>query len=150
MHTLPDCHKLKRSAQNAPYSAQKRAQADDEGGVVANYRSLEVFAIPTKLLRRGGEDFLLYDSGPGADRILLFGADPNLRALRNSTAWGADGTFEVRPNLRAKVYTIHAVSSGYCIPCIYALLPGKSQGAHATMWGQVRDLVGDDADRGAF
>ena len=52
------------------------------------------------------------------------------------------------PNLRVQVYAIHAISSGYCVPCIYALLPGKSQGAYATMWGQVRNLVGDDADRG--
>ena len=70
-----------------------------------------------------------------------------MRALRNATVWGADGAFEVCPNLRAQVYAIHAVSSGYCIPHIYALLPGKSQGAYATMWGQVRDLVGDEADR---
>ena len=126
---------------------RRSAQADGEGGVVANYRSLEALAIQTKLLRMDGVDFLLYDSGPGDDRILLVGVGPNQRALRNATVWGADGTFEVRPNLRAQVYTIHAVSSGYCIPCIYALLPGTSPGAYATMWGQVRDLVGDDADR---
>ena len=149
-HTLPDPHKLKRSAQNAPYRAQKRAKADDEGGVVENYRSLEVLAIPAKLLRRGGDDFILYDLGPGADRILLFGADPNMRALRSSPVWGADGAFKVCPNLRAQVYTIHPVSSGYCMPCISALMPNKSQGAYATIWGQARDLAGDDADRERF
>ena len=41
MHThTPDSHMIKRSAQNAPYGAQKRAKADGEGGVVANYRSM--------------------------------------------------------------------------------------------------------------
>ena len=59
MHTRPDPHNLKRSAQNASYRAQKRAPSDGEGGVVANYRSMEVLAIPTKLLHRGGEGPLL-------------------------------------------------------------------------------------------
>ena len=53
----------------------------------------------------------------------------------------------MRPNLWAQVYTIHAASPGYSVPCIYALLPVKSQGAYATMWEQVRNLVGEDADR---
>ena len=53
----------------------------------------------------------------------------------------------MRPNLWAQVYTIHAASPGYSVPCIYALLPGKSQGAYATMWGQARNLLGDEADR---
>ena len=46
MHTLPDPHKLKRSAQNASYREKKRAQADGDGGVVANYRSMGVLATP--------------------------------------------------------------------------------------------------------
>ena len=123
------------------------AQADNDGGVVPNYRSLEELVIPNKLLQRNDGDFLLFDSGPGEGRILLFGAASNLVALRNAEVWGSDGTFKVCPRLWIQVYTIHAVSEGYCIPCIYALLPGKSQGAYETMWGQVRELVGEDADK---
>ena len=61
----------------------------------------------------GGDGCLLYDSGPGADRILLFGKEPNMRAIRNAPVWGADGAFTVRPNMRAQVYKIQEVSSGY-------------------------------------
>jgi len=49
------------------------------------------------------EDFLLFDSGPGADRILIFSTAYNLHNLHNSTEWYCDGTFRVssrrQPNM---------------------------------------------------
>ena len=53
----------------------------------------------------------------------------------------------MRPNLWALVYAFRAVSPGYCVPCIYALLRGGIQGAYATIWGDMRDLACEDADR---
>ena len=91
MQSLPDTHRLKRSAQNAAYRSRKRAQADNDGGVVPNYRSLEELVIPNKLLRRNDGDFLLFDSGPGEDRILLFGTASNLASLRNAEVWERTG-----------------------------------------------------------
>ena len=49
------------------------------------------------------EDFLLFDSGPGADRILIFSTADNLQNLQNSTEWYCDGTFRLssrrQPNM---------------------------------------------------
>ena len=42
---------------------------------------------------------------------------------------------------------MRAVVGGCCLPCIYALLPGKSQGAYTTMWGKIRNILGEDADK---
>ena len=122
--------------------------ADGEDGVVDNYQPIEGLAIPTKLIRMRGWDFLLYDSGGGDDRILLFGADPIMRAIRPAPVWVSDGAFKVRPGLWAKVYTPREVAFGYCAPCIYANLPGESQGAYSAMWGQARALAGEGADGG--
>ena len=60
---------------------------------------------------------------------------------------GGRGAQSLPEALGPKVYTIHAVSDGYCLPCIYALLHGKSQWAYETMRGQGREIVGEDAGK---
>ena len=48
------------------------------------------------------------------------------------------------------VYTIHALVSGFHIPCAYALLPNKTTGAYATMRYAIRAQLGvesSDMDR---
>ena len=147
-HSLPSLGSLKRSAQNAMYRSQKKAQSVGSGGVAPNYNSLEALSIPPQvLLREGGENFLLHDSGPGADRILMFGCERNIRSLAQADVWGADGTFKVCPRLWCQLYTVHAVTEGYCLPCVYALLPNKTQEAYTRMWGEIRVLLGDDYDK---
>ena len=90
------------------------------GGFVANYNSLEELYIPPNLMiRPGGDEFLLYDSGPGVGRILLFGAEANIAAIRSATVWAADGNFKVCPELRAQLYAIHALVDGYPPPRVY-------------------------------
>ena len=107
--------------------------------------SLEARSIPPQVLHRaGGENVLIRDIGPCADRISTFGRERNIRSLDQSDVWAADGTFKVCPRLWRQLYTIHSVSQGYCIPCVYALLPNKTQEKYTRMWGEVRVLLGDD------
>ena len=64
--SLPTSGALKRSTQNASFHARKKAQVDGEAGFIANYNALMELAIPPHLMRRrDGDEFLLYDSGPG-------------------------------------------------------------------------------------
>src|SRR5271163_4389021 len=53
------------------------------------------------------QDFVLFDSGPGEDRILLFGCHQLLDGLAHASFWLADGTFKVVPSLFFQLYTIH-------------------------------------------
>ena len=70
----PPSESAKRSARNAAHLAAGRLGADGESGFVANYRPMDDLAIPPNLPRRGGgAEFLLRDSGDGADRILILG-----------------------------------------------------------------------------
>ena len=59
-----------------------------------------------------GEMFLLYDSGPDPERILIFGTCQNIEMLKCSQHWLADGTFKTAPVLFQQVYVIHALRGG--------------------------------------
>ena len=74
-----------------------------------------------------GQDFLLYDSCPIATRILNFGTRENLNLMERSPHWFLDGTLKTAPSIFFQLYMIHALVSVRTIPCVYALLPNKSQ-----------------------
>lgn len=79
----------------------------------------------------GGEQFLLYDSGVGdGDRMLIFATAKSLQLLRSSMHWFMDGTFKIVPQLFYQLYSIHSLVDGRVIPCIYALLPNKTQATY--------------------
>ena len=73
------------------------------------------------------EQFLLHDSGPGENRILIFGRYRSLEILAESTSWYADGTFKVAPSLFSQIYVILAKYMNGVHPLLYALLPDKKK-----------------------
>ena len=80
---------------------------------------------------RKGDNFLLWDSGPENDRILVFGTDANLQILKATREWHLDGTFKVCPDIFEQLYTVHAKApSGKTVPVLFALLPGKSRAVY--------------------
>ena len=76
-----------------------------------------------------GEQFLLYDS-QDESRILIFATQACLNQLQNSAHWFIDGTFKTVPSLYTQLYTIHCLTSGQIVPCIYALLPDKREATY--------------------
>ncbi len=80
-----------------------------------------------------GAPFLRWDSGD-ADRILLFGSQEKLNALQINADWFVDGTFDSVPLIYGQLVTVHALVDGVCIPCVYALLPDKSQATYTRMF----------------
>ncbi|QQP38549.1 Uncharacterized protein FKW44_019154 [Caligus rogercresseyi] len=75
-----------------------------------------------------GERFILFDSGYGVqDRMLIFATDHCLNLLESSQNWFCDGTFKVVPTIFFQLFTIHAKVRDFVIPCVYALLPNKTQ-----------------------
>lgn len=55
------------------------------------------------------ERFLLYDSGPGDDRILIFSKDRNLQYLNDVEVMLMDGTFEIVPPMFEQQYTLQGI-----------------------------------------
>ena len=88
-----------------------------------------------------GTDFLLHDSGPGHNRILIFSTRHNLTLLAQCSKWYADGTFKISPNIFQQVYTIHGRVFGKQIfPLVYCLLPNKTFATYKGMLQAVKEL----------
>ncbi|KAB0801401.1 hypothetical protein PPYR_01533 [Photinus pyralis] len=101
----------------------------------------EEFTITTN-----GELFLLHDSGPVNDRILIFSTARNINLLAMSQHWYADGTFKVVPPLFLQLYTIHGIKDHVAIPLIYALLPNKTEQTYLNLLREIKNLLpADDA-----
>ena len=88
-----------------------------------------------------GENFLLHDSTSDGKRILIFGTAKSVTFLRNHPHWCLDGTFKVVPEIFVQLYTIHAVVDHHTIPCIYALLPDKTQITYNKFIQEVENLT---------
>ena len=100
-----------------------------------NLKSLEELIIPLEYrLTAKGDDFLLYDSGPGPQRILIFGTQMNLEMLNTSQIWLSDGTFKTAPTLFAQVYCIHGLRGGPNLLEDGLLLPNKMETTYKRMW----------------
>lgn len=68
--------------------------------------SLDDLVIPESLKSIKDEKFLLYDSGPGPNRILIFSTQRNLEMLRRVDVLLMDGTFDIVPPLFSQLYTV--------------------------------------------
>ncbi|CAI6362996.1 unnamed protein product [Macrosiphum euphorbiae] len=87
------------------------------------------------------ENFLLCDTGPGLNRILVFGRQRGLEVLTTSDEWFVDGTFSISPNLFSQVFVILGCRNGGVHPCLYALLPNKEQATYCTLLVELKRLV---------
>jgi hypothetical protein len=86
------------------------------------------------------ETFLLDDSGPGLDRILIFGRLSSLDILERSKIWFCDGSFKIAPPLIAQVYVILAKDIGGVHPLIYALFPNKQAKIYQQLFHRLKQL----------
>ena len=87
-----------------------------------------------------GHPFLLYDSGPSNNRILLFSTQRNLDLMTQCNHWYADGTFKSAPQLFTQIYTIHAMKYDNVIPTIFVLMPNKTQSSYNQLFSALKRL----------
>ena len=55
--------------------------------------------------------------------------------------WFVDGTFKVCPQIMFQIYTIHPQINGRILPCIYALLPNKTEETYTILFREVEQHV---------
>ena len=126
------------AVQMAPLSTIRRAirYTKQKANAVHPLPNDRAFDIPDEYKTlENGEIFLLHDSG-NADprRILIFGTNRTMTLLQQSPHWFMDGTFKIVPELFYQLYTVHALSSGDVIPCLYVLLPNKTNETYGRLF----------------
>ncbi|KAG4076864.1 hypothetical protein HA402_006574 [Bradysia odoriphaga] len=91
--------------------AVRRARVNKEMPLApANLNDL---VIPDNLKTIKDVRFLLYDSGPSPNRILIYSTERNLQMLRKSDVLSMDGTFDIVPPLFSQLYTMQGLSLHY-------------------------------------
>ena len=89
-----------------------------------------------------GQQFLLYDSGVAdANRIFIFGSPDAVSLLEQSAHWFCDGTFKVVPEIFYQLYTVHAKVGTNIFPCLYALLPNKTQVTYDRLFHEIMNIT---------
>ena len=53
--------------------------------------------------------------------------------LKLSNTWLVDGTFKLSPEIFYQIYTIHVELNGFAPPCVYVLLPNKTEKTYNRM-----------------
>ena len=136
-----------------PSTVNKLRKLESVKRTIRNYKSMSIencgsptcaaeIVIPEKYKNSlKGEPFLLYDSGYGdQQRIVIYGTHKFLSLLRNCDNWFCDGTFSVVPDLFTQLYTIHAEMDGVIFPCIYALLPNKTEAIYDKLFKKLLEI----------
>jgi hypothetical protein len=87
-------------------------------------------------------EFVQYDSGPGAERIIIFGCTELLDGLARAPMWLADGTFKVVPTIFFQLYTIHfQFANGINPAALYCLLPNKTRITYDRVLVEIKRLI---------
>ena len=77
---------------------------------------------------RNGDNFLSLDNGVGyAERVIIYSSVQKMQLLTNSAHWFTDRTFQLYPEVFSQIYKTHVEQGGKIFPCVFALLPNKSQ-----------------------
>lgn len=103
--------------------------------------SADVLVVPPEFqVTLKGEPFLVFDSQPGPDRILIFSTQSNIEWLVSNPRWSCDGTFKTCPQLFMQLYTIHIIVNNTSVPLVYALLPDKREATYIRLFEVVKNL----------
>ena len=135
---LPSTSSLKQMCRRSRRSA---------GGSIPEPVDLHQLSLtPLVTTLDNGTEFLLHDSGPGSDRVILFSTEMNMELLSRCTTIFSDGTFSTAPtNLFSQLYTVHGeISAGEektVVPLVYAFLPNKLQRTYERVLEVIREKV---------
>ena len=95
------------------------------------------FIIPPRFA-----DFVMFDSGPSEDRMIIFGCHELLDGLARAPIWLADGTFKVVPSLFFQLYTLHfQFVNGINPAALYCLLKNKTRATYDRLIDEVLRLI---------
>ena len=68
------------------------------------------------------QNFLIHDSGPRADRVIVLALDEALHHLAGANTWYMDGNFKVAPRIFSQIYVIRAEVDFIFFLIVYSVL----------------------------
>ena len=103
----------------------------------------DIPVIPqTYQLTNGGAQFHLFDSGAeDENRILIFSTQEAIQLLARNEHWFMDGTFKLCPQIFHQIYTIHTLINNPVFPCLFVLLPSKTENIYTRLLTEVCNAV---------
>jgi hypothetical protein len=116
---------------------------ENTGQVRKKITSLTELEIPDDFrLTNHGSIFLQHDTGTssGNQRLLCFGTSDSMHWLENSTMIFADGIFKASFQLFQQLYVIEGFQEPKVFPCLYFLLPAKSEAIYDVMISQTKKM----------
>lgn len=151
----------KRAAMRQKIHRKRRRLHGGEGHPVALPRDTD-FDIPEiyQTVEEGDTrvPFVLYDSRNDDDaeededdelfgRYIILGTETFMENLRQSTVWMMDATFKIVPQLFCQLLVVHAVVNDQVFPCLYILMPDKTEESYSRVLWIVKTKLGDHAPR---
>uniref|UniRef100_A0A0L8HQ62 FLYWCH-type domain-containing protein n=1 Tax=Octopus bimaculoides TaxID=37653 RepID=A0A0L8HQ62_OCTBM len=133
VQALPAISSIKKTIHNV--------RQKERSGLANPIHRREIVFTDEQTKTNKGKQFLLYDSGPGHDRMLIFTTQNNLRILASSEHLQVDGTFKTVPQLFEQLYTVHAIKNDFIIPIVYALLPDKTADTYRKLFAKITSSV---------
>ena len=95
------------------------------------------FEIPERFI-----NLILFDSGTGADRLIMLGCHELLDGLARAEVWLADGTFKVVPSIFFQMYSIHfSFQAGINPAALYCLLTNKTSDTYTRILEELQRLI---------
>ena len=131
---LPKRSLLTRTLQRKRQKIMKEA---NNGQALPAVPSDLSFAIPDQF-----REMVLYDSGPGDDRIIMMCCPELLDGLARADVWIADGTFKVVPSIFFQLYSFHFnFACGINPAGLYCLLTNKTAATYGRVLAEIHNLV---------
>lgn len=122
----------------------KRRKRNEISAVSADPINLQDLIIPEpyqQYVPQAGVSSFFCDSGPGSDRIVIFGREDWLDHLSTLSTWYIDGTFKISPKIFSQVYVIMAKKFNGVHPIVYALLPNKQGPTYRRMFNMIKEKL---------
>jgi hypothetical protein len=110
------------------------------GAIAIPHRREEINLPEVYTVTSAGKPFLLFDSGPSADRIMIFSIKDNLKFLQYSNTWFADRTFKSCPTLFNQLFIIHGYRNGAMLPLVYCLTPNRDTVTYTRAFWALKNL----------
>ena len=120
-----------------------RRQGDDHNMPAVPQRREDILVLPNNYqVTIRGYCFLLFDCDVGdVNRLIIFATNDANRLLATNLHWFIDGTFKVCPEIFFQIYTIHVLINHQTFPCVFDLLPNKTEATYNRFLTEVLNAV---------